>query len=167
MRVVVTGAANPFGAAVCQALAKAGHTVRAFGIPAGEDPFHGVANIECYPGDIATGGSVEPVAAECQAFVHCSNLDPVGEDKAAHAVHVERGTRYARYSAERELVSSFLALFPASPARGWGEVLKQAEAHVAATRKLVPHAILHVATPQEAVQQVQAALSRVVVTAKA
>lgn len=167
MRVLVTGAANPHGAAVCKALAKSGHTVRAFGIPAGEDPFHGAANIECYPGDVATGGSVEPVASECQAFVHASNLDDPGEDKAAHAVKVERGTRYARYSAERELVSSFVALFPATPPRGFGDAFKQAEAHVAATRKIVPHTLLHVASPDEAVQQVQAALARVPVAAKA
>jgi uncharacterized protein YbjT (DUF2867 family) len=167
MRIVVTGAANPFGAAVCLALAKAGHDVRAFGIPAGEDPFHGAANISCYPGDIATPGSVEPVAVECQAFVHCSNLDTPGDDKAAHAVIIERGTRYARFGAERELVSLFAALFPAAPARGWGPVLKQAEAHVVATRKIVPHVLLHVASPQEAVQQVQAALARIPVAAKA
>ena len=167
MRVVVTGAANPFGSAICKALAKNGHDVRAFGIPAGEDPFHGTPGISCFPGDIATGGSVEPVAAECQAFVHASNLDAAGADRTAFAVHVERGTRYARYSAERELVSMFVALFPASPPRGLGDVVKKAEAHVAGTRKIVPHTMLHVATPDEAVKQVTGALAKVVVAAKA
>lgn len=166
MRVLVTGAANPFGAAVAKALAKSGHTVRAFGIPAGEDPFH-TAGIEVYPGDVAIGGSVEPVAAECQAFVHCSNLDAPTGDKVADAVHYEAGTRYARFSAERELVSSFVAVFPATPPRGLGEALKQAEAHVTATRKIVPHVMLHVASPDEAVQQVQAALAKIAVVAKA
>ena len=167
MRVIVTGAANPFGAAVCKALAKAGHDVRAFGIPAGEDPFHGAAGISCFPGDIASGGSVEPVAAECQAFVHASNLDPAGDDRVAQGVHIEAGTRYARYSAERELVSMFAALFPAAAPRGLGDAVKKAEAHVAGTRKIVPHVALHVATPDEAVKQVQAALAKVVVAAKA
>src|SRR5688572_4920208 len=103
MRILVTGAANPFGAALCQALAQAGHTVRAFGVPAGEDPFHGAAGIECYPGDIVTGGSIEPVAAECQAIVHAANLDEAKGDRVADSVHIEAGTRYARYGAEREL----------------------------------------------------------------
>lgn len=167
MRVLVTGAANPFGDAVCRALAADGHTVRAFGVPAGQDPFHGAANIECYPGDIATGGSVEPVTSECQAFVHASNLDAPGDDKAAHAVHVERGTRYARYAAERELVAQFITLLPATPARGSGRMLKQAEQQVRATRKLVPHFVLHVSTPEEAVREVRAALGKALVNARA
>lgn len=160
MRILVTGAANPFGAAVCEALAKAGHTVRAFGVPAGEDPFHGNANIECYPGDVVTGGSIEPVAAECQVVVHAANLDPVGEDRVAHAVKVEAGTRYARYGAERELVSQFIVLFPAAIPRGIGSAMHQAEAHVKATRKLVPHFLLHVVTPGEAVSQVLSILAQ-------
>lgn len=160
MRVLVTGAANPFGAALCKALADDGHTVRAFGIPAGEDPFDD-PRIEVYPGDIATGGSVEPVASECKALIHAANLDPPAGDLTAHAVHVERGTRYARYAAERELVEHFVALFPAAAPRGLGKVLKQAEDHVRATRQLVPHHILHVATPDEAAQQVRATLARV------
>lgn len=158
MRVLVTGAANPFGAALCKALADEGHAVRAFGIPAGEDPFHD-PRIEVYPGDIANGGSVEPVASECKVLVHAANLDaPVG-DAAAHAVHVEAGTRYARYAAERELVEHFIALFPAGAPRGLGKVLKQAEQHVVATRKIVPHHLLHVATPDEAVRQVKGAIA--------
>lgn len=160
MRILVTGAANPFGAAVCQALAKAGHDVRAFGIPAGEDPFPGAANIECYPGDIVTGGSIEPVAAECQAVVHCANLDAAGADKAADVARIEAGTRYARYGAERELVQQFIALFPATVPRGFGKATAQAEAHVKATRKLVPHFLLHVATPDEAARQVIATLAK-------
>lgn len=160
MRILVTGAANPFGAAVCEALAKAGHTVRAFGIPAGEDPFHGAANIECYPGDVVAGGSIEPVAVECQAIVHCANLDEPTGDRIADAVKVEAGTRYARYGAERELVSQFIALFPAAVPRGLGSAVHQAETHVKATRKLVPHVLLHVVTPEEAVRQVMATIGR-------
>lgn len=158
MRILVTGAANPFGAAVCRSLAHAGHTVRAFGVPAGDDPFQGAANIECYPGDIVTGGSIEPVAAECQAIVHAANLDDPTGDRSADAVHVEAGTRYARYGAERELVQKFIALFPAAVPRGIGAAVQQAEAHVKGTRKLVPHTLLYVATPDEAARQVVAAL---------
>lgn len=160
MRVLVTGAGNPFGAAVATALADDGHEIRAFGIPAGRDPFHGAANITCFPGDLATGGSIEPVASQCEVVVHCANLDGVGDDKALDTARIEAGTRYVRYSAERELVAQFIALFPAAPARGQGAALKQAEAHVAATRKLVAHHIVHVATPQEAVQQVARLLAK-------
>jgi nucleoside-diphosphate-sugar epimerase len=165
MRILVTGAANPVGAAVCEALARAGHTVRAFGIPAGEDPFHGAANIECYPGDVVAGGSIEPVAAECQALVHAANLDAPTGDRVADAVHVEAGTRYARYAAERELVGHFIALFPAAIPRGLGPAVHQAEAHVKATRRLVPHFLLYVVTPEEAVRQVLGILAKVPVAA--
>lgn len=160
MRILVTGAANPFGAAVCEALAQAGHTVRAFGIAAGEDPFHGAANIECYPGDVVAGGSIEPVAVECQVLVHCANLDEPTGNRVADAVKVEAGTRYARYAAERELVSQFITLFPAAIPRGLGAAVHQAETHVKATRKLVPHMLGHVAAPEEAVRQVLAAVGR-------
>lgn len=165
MRILVTGASNPFGAAVCQALAKAGHEVRAFGVPAGADPFHGAKGISCFPGDIATGGSVEPVAAQCQAIVHCSNLDaPVG-DKVADGKRIESGTRYTRFSAERELVTAFVALMPTVAPRGLGPALKQAETLVRATRAIVPHQVLAVADPAEAARQVTAALAKVAVTA--
>lgn len=160
MRILVTGAANPFGAAVAHALAEAGHTVRAFGIPAGEDPFHD-AHIECFPGELATGGSIEPVASECQVIVHCAALDAAGKDKAAHARHVEMGTMYARYSAERELVAQFIAVFPKDAPRPSAKSLQLAEAQVAATRPLVPHAILRVATPDEAAKQVVAQLGKI------
>ncbi len=160
MRILVTGAANPFGAAVAHALAEAGHTVRAFAIPVGEDPFHD-ARIACFPGTLATGGSVEPVAAQCQAIVHCAALDAPGKDKAAHVRHLEMGTMYARYGAERELVAQFIALFPKDAPRAWAQSLKQAEAKVAATRSLVPHAILRVATPEDAAKQVIAQLGKV------
>ena len=167
MRILVTGAANPFGAAVCEALAHAGHNVRAFGVPAGDDPFHGAGNIECYPGDIVTGGSIEPVASECQVLVHAANLDEPTGDRVADSVHVEAGTRYARYGAERELVSQFIVLFPAAVPRAIGTALQQAEAHVKATRKLVPHFLVTVTTPDEAARQVLAIVAKVPVAATA
>lgn len=154
MRVLVTGPLNPFGQAVVEALAGAGHDVRAFGVPAGEDPFHGLAHVECFPGDVALGGSIEPVAAECKAIVHCANLDAPGSDKHAHAVHLERGTLYTRYGAERDPAERFVALFPATPPRLWSKALEQAEEHVRRTHPVVAQSLLRVADPQEAAQKV-------------
>src|SRR5688572_12972485 len=104
MRVLVTGPGNDFGKQVCEALSKAGHQVRAFGLPAGTNPFSHLGNVEIYPGVVEIGGSVEPVACECQAIVHCSNLDAPAKDGTAqaHAVHIAQGSLYVRYAAERE-----------------------------------------------------------------
>lgn len=149
MRVLVTGPLNPVGHAVVMELAAAGHEVRAFGVPAGSDPFHGVANVTCYPGWVQVGGSLEPVASECRAVVHCAALDDAGEDRAAHALKVERGTLYARYAAERELVGAFVVALPVQPGRMWSKVVAQARAHVEGTRKLVPTTIVEAgADPQ-------------------
>lgn len=164
MRVLVTGAGNPFGAAVANALAEAGHEVRAFGVPAGAPAFAN-AGIATFPGDLATGGSMEPVAAQCQAIVHCANLDASSGDKARDTARIEAGTRYARYCAERELVSKFIAAFPSVATRGSAAALKQAEAHVAATRAIVPHHILHVADGEELVRQVTVLLGKIAVPA--
>lgn len=141
MRILVTGPLNPVGRAVVLRLAKQGHQVRAFGVPAGTDPFKGVADVECYPGHIQVGGSMEPVASECRAVVHCAPLDAPGEDKAAHTAMVEKGTLYARYAAERELVGAFVVALPANPGR-FGKPLAQARAHVEGTRKLVPTVVV-------------------------
>jgi hypothetical protein len=138
VRILVTGPLNPVGRAVVMALAQQGHEVRAFGVEAGLDPFHGVANVECFPGWCHVGGSIEPVASEARALIHCAPMDAPGEDKAAHALSVERGTLYARYTAERELVGAFVVALPANPGRAWGKVVGQARAHVEGTRKLVP-----------------------------
>lgn len=155
MRVLVTGPLNPVGAAVVQSLAKAGHEVRAFGVPAGTDPFHGLAGVECYPGDVATGGSIEPVAVECKAVVHAASLDAPGTDRQAHAVKVERGTRYTRYGAERELVDRFVCILPQSPEPAWSKALDAAEAHAKGTLE-VPVTILRasVRDPEAAAREV-------------
>ena len=68
MRVIVTGATNAYGQAIAEALAEAGHEVRAFGVPLGAQPF-GELPIACFPGTIEVTGSIEPVASECQAVV--------------------------------------------------------------------------------------------------
>jgi len=154
MRILVTGPLNPVGAAVARALAHAGHTVRAFGVPVGEDPFQD-PRIECFPGDVATGGSIEPVAVECQAVVHAAPLDE-GADRHALAVRIERGTLYARYGAERELVGRFVVLLPESPVRGTGNAVDLAEAAAKGTKALVPTTVLRASDrdPEAAAHQV-------------
>lgn len=159
MRILVTGAANPYGAAVARAAADAGHDVRAFGIPAGKDPFHD-ARIACFPGLLASGGSIEPVASQCEAIVHCSAFDAMGKDKVASGVQLSKGTMYARYSAERELVSQFIAVFPTQPARALSAAVQASQAEVAATRKIVPHVILRASTPEDAAKQAVAQLAK-------
>lgn len=139
MRVLVTGPGNAFGMQVCEALSKAGHQVRAFGLPAGTNPFAHLANVEIYPGVVEIGGSIEPVACECQAIVHCSNLDAPAKDATAqaHAVHIERGSLYVRYAAERELVRVLVNVAPWSPGAKWSLALREATKHIEGSR--VPH----------------------------
>lgn len=141
MRILVTGPLNPVGMAVVKGLADRGHQVRAFGVEPGETPFQGVANVECYPGWVGVGGSLEPVAAECRAIVHCASLDEPGKDAAAHAAKVEKGALYARYAAERELVGAFIVALPTAT-RTWAKVLQQARVHAEGTRKMVPTRIV-------------------------
>lgn len=160
MRVLVTGSLNPVGRAVVSALAQDGHLVRAFGIPAGEDPFHGRANIECYPGLLQVGGSLEPVMSECHALVHCANLDAPGADRQAHAALIEKGTLYARYAAEREPAGAFVAVFPVAAGRAWGKVVAQAKAHVTGTHRLVPTTVVESEDPEAVVAATRAALAR-------
>jgi uncharacterized protein YbjT (DUF2867 family) len=143
MRVLVTGPLNPVGAACVRALSQAGHSVRAFGVPVGEDPFHGMANVECYPGDVATPGSIEPVGVECKALIHAASLDEPGKDVQAHAVKVERGTLYTRFGAERELMRRFVCVLPQSPDPKWAKVVEAAEAHARATRPAIPVTIVY------------------------
>lgn len=147
-----------------EALLTAGHEVRAFGVPPGSTLFDGL-DVATFPGTLAVGGSIEPALSECQALVHAATLDEPGKDAQAHAFHVERGTLYARYGAERELVQQAVYLFPESPARKWASVLAQAEAHAKATRTIVPHTILRVSDPSNAAKHVVAALANVVVEA--
>lgn len=157
MRVVVTGAMNRFGRQIVQALAADGHAVRAFGVPPGEDPF-GLPNVLCHPGNVETGGSIEPVLSERQALVHAACLDEPGKDRKAHARRVERGTLYTRYGAEREQVDHFLHLTPADPGRAFAQVQRQAAETARATRGLLNVRVIEVTDPASAVAAVRRAL---------
>jgi len=157
MRALVTGAMNPHGDAVVRALAKAGHPVRAFGVPHDENPFEGL-DVQVHPGRIDVTGSIEPVLSQRELLVHAANLDAPGADAKAHAFKIERGTLSARYGVEREQVSAFIALFPAKPSRAFSEVLAGARAQVDGTRGFLHKKCLDVTTPEDAAAQVLAAL---------
>ncbi|HUR25202.1 MAG TPA: hypothetical protein VM327_04205 [Candidatus Thermoplasmatota archaeon] len=158
MRVLVTGPLNPVGRAVALALADDGHQVRAFGVEPGLDPFHGDTRVECYPGWLQVGGSLEPVMSECHALIHCATLDEPGADRQAHAVHIERGTLYTRYAAEREPAGAFVAVFPPSPGRLWGKAVGAAKAHVAGTHLLVLTTVVESDDPETVVAAARAAI---------
>jgi uncharacterized protein YbjT (DUF2867 family) len=158
MRILVTGPANPVGAAVVRALAAAGHEVRAFGVPPGRDPF-GLPGIAIFPGRIDLGGSLEPVASECQAIVHCAALDAIAGSKAHRALVLENGALFARYAAERELVQRLVVVLPAQPDKADAEAIARAEARVKATRPTVPVTLLRAASPEAAARDVLAALA--------
>lgn len=147
MRVLVTGVENPTGKAIVTALAAAGHSVRAFGLAPGHNPFASTPSVEPFAGDVALGGSLEPVAAECQALVHAANLDA-----QASAVQVTEGTRYARFAAERELVDRFVVLLPAERPRRLGTAFDAAEDFARASR--VPATLLAAESPDAAAAQV-------------
>jgi hypothetical protein len=154
MRILVTGVRNPTGAAIAKGLAASGHTVRAFGLPPGTNPFADDARIEPFAGEPGLQGSLEPVAAECQAIVHAAALD---ED--ATATTVETGARYARFAAERELVDQFVLVLPPNAPRSLASAVEKAETLAKAAR--VPHTILAAETPEAASDQVQRILAAV------
>lgn len=160
MRILVTGPLNPVGQAVVAWLAGEGHQVRAFGTdPAEADPFAGQANVESYPGWAEVGGSLEPDMSECQALIHCASLDAPAEDQQAHAVHIERGTLYARYAAERELVGAFVVVLPPAPGRVWGKVVSAARDHAKGTRN-VPTVLVESEDPDTVIEAVKGALAK-------
>jgi uncharacterized protein YbjT (DUF2867 family) len=158
MRVLVTGPTNPVGTAVVRALANAGHEVRAFGVEPGADPF-GLPGVAVFPGRIDLGGSLEPVASECQAIVHCAPFDAVEGSRAHRGMVLENSTLFARYAAERELVQRLVVVVPAQPDKADAEALARAEARVKATRPSVPYAIVRAPTPEAAARDVLAALA--------
>lgn len=129
MRVVVTGAANPQGSAIVDALVQEGYKVRLFAVDADVAAKWG-DNVQWYPGHVATTGSIEPVLAEREVLVHAAALDAPGKDKNAHAFHIERSTLACRYGAERELLDQFIHVAPPANAKG---VHKQAHDHAILT----------------------------------
>lgn len=115
MRVVVTGAGNPYGQAIVDALLAEGAKLRLFGCT--EEEAARWPDVAWFPGRVATLGSIEPVLAEREILVHAASLDAPGKDKSAHAVHISRGTLAARYGAERELMDLFVHVTPAKPTK--------------------------------------------------
>lgn len=115
MRFVVTGAGNPHGKAIVDALVAEDHQVRLFGCTAEVAAAWG-ETVQFHPGRLTTLGSIEPVLAEREVLIHAACLDAVvGKGKKAkvdHAVHIERGTLGCRYGAERELVEQFVHVAP-------------------------------------------------------
>ena len=144
MRVLVTGATNPYGEAIVRRLAADGHAVRAFGVPAGDDRFGDIDGVTSFPGWVEVGGSIEPVLAEREALVHAACLDDPGKDKRKAAIHIERGTLYTRYAAEREQVDHFIHLAPVAPGRTYSQVQANARDQVEATRGDINVRILEV-----------------------
>ena len=129
MRVVVTGAANPQGEAIVDALVQKGFSIRLFAVDASVAAKWG-DKVQWYAGHVATTGSIEPVLAEREILVHAAALDTPGKDKAAHAFHIERSTLACRYGAERELLDQFIHVAPAADAKG---VYKQVHDHAILT----------------------------------
>ena len=158
MRILVTGVQAPMGAAIVRTLAAAGHMVRAFGLAPGSNPFAATPSVEPFAGDAALGGSLEPVASECQAIVHVATLDAKPTARA-----VTEATRYARFAAERELVDQFIVVLPAAAPRALAAAL--AEAETLAKQARVPHTILAAETPEAAATQVARLLTTATATA--
>lgn len=154
MRTVVTGASNPFGAAIVQILLDNGHQVRIFGGDADlADKFPAA---QWHPGHVATPGSIEPVLAEREVLIHAAGLDALGKDKHANAMHIERSALGARYGAERELLDQLILVAPQDTGR-YEQAHRRAIEHVEAARK-VPTTIITAADPEDTAKHVLSAL---------
>ncbi|MGB0652717.1 MAG: hypothetical protein ACPGQL_05905 [Thermoplasmatota archaeon] len=139
MKALLTGASNPHGRAIAEALLSAGHDVRLFGGEPGDlDGLEGLGGqVRWHPGQLEVGGSIEPVLSQREVLIHAANLDVLHQkvkDKHAAAVRIERGTLYTRYGAEREMVDLFVHVAPAGGDKVWGQVQEQATAHAKAAR---------------------------------
>lgn len=151
MRVLVTGASNPYGLAIARELVAHGHQVRVFGgtadvlqsIPVKSGGAAGSGGaVTWFPGDVQIGGSIEPALSERQALVHAAALDAPASDRKAQALSVERGARYARFAAEREQVDAYVVLLPTTPPRGLESSFGVAETEANATRGTIHKAIV-------------------------
>lgn len=158
MRVVVTGAGNPQGAAIVDAMVEKGYSVRIFGVEADVAARWG-DKVQWFPGHVATVGSIEPVLAEREVLVHAAGLDEPGKDKQAHAFHIERSTLGARYGAERELLDQFIHIAPAAGAKGVYQAIQEGAIQtVQATRRvdaIVVHAREPAATAAEVISHIE------------
>lgn len=153
----MTGADNPFGAAIVQALLDNGHQVRIFGGDASlQDKFPAA---QWHPGHVATPGSIEPVLAEREVLVHAAGLDAPGKDKHAHAMHIERSALGARYGAERELLDQLILVAPSDMGR-FEQAHRRAIEHAEAARK-VSATVITASTPDDTAQHVLSALGEV------
>ncbi len=157
MRVVVTGAGNPYGAAIVEALQKEGHMVRLFGGSA--ELSQRFPEAQWHAGDLSTIGSIEPVLAEREVLVHAACMDAPGRDKVAHAIHIERGTLGCKYGAERELVEQFIHITPAAPDRTYSVALARAVGIVESCRTVATHVVL-AADPAQTAADVIAAMGK-------
>lgn len=136
MRVVVTGAGNPFGRAIVHKLLAKGHMVRLFGGgPEVVRAFEGEGTVQWHPGDLRVVGSIEPVLAEREVLVHAATMDEPHGDRTQWALGIERGAVGCRYGAERELLDQFIHLSPARPGR-FAQAHQRAVATVESCRKV-------------------------------
>ena len=159
MRILLTGAGNPFGKAIVEALLRDGHHIRVFGD--GPETIRGLdrlGTVAWYPGDLQVGGSIEPALSERQVIVHAAPCDEPGKDARQHAVKVERGSLYARYGAEREQVDHFIHVAPAEPERAWRTVQQNAVQAVQGMRGDIVTTFIPAKTPEQAARDVVAAL---------
>ena len=162
MRTLVTGAGNPFGAAIAQALLDAGHDVRLFAVDAGVAARFrsGKGTVTWYAGDVATMGSLEPALSERQALVHAASLDGPEMHRHGQATHIERAAMACRYAAEREQVDHYIVVLPAEPGRKLAATVDRAEETARKTRGTINVAVLRAQDPQQAARDVLAALQR-------
>lgn len=160
MRVVVTGAGNPYGNAIARALLQRGDMVRLFAVGPEvaqglEDAVAEGAVLQWHAGDIDTLGSIEPVLSEREVLVHAACLDPPGRNKVAHAVMIERGTLGCKYGAERELVDQFIHVAPVPSSRDrFRKAQERARQVVESCRKVQTAIVEATDDPEETAQRV-------------
>ena len=154
MRVVVTGAGNPHGAAIVDALVAKEHSIRLFGCTAEEAARWG-DKVQWHAGHLSTVGSIEPVLAEREVLIHaaCLDAEPGKKQHEAFAARIERSTLGCRYGAERELLDQFIHVAPADAKGPFRENQARAVQIAEATRKVPVH-VVRAASPDATAQEV-------------